>query len=138
VRSTSLSPYTDNPAAVVSKAYDVMDEVVKSGVIPGDVVVDLRYNGGGNFLNVVGFAKELAGLVGPDGRIWVITGRTTNSAAIVFTALLKAEGKGRTRIVGEEASDALTFWWEGGGLAEYAAGKDPALDRILAAVKASR
>jgi hypothetical protein len=186
VRSTSLAPYTDNPAAVVGKAYDVMDEVVKSGRIPRDVVVDLRYNGGGNFLNIVGFAKELTGLVGEDGRVWVITGRTTNSAAIVFTALLKAYGRGRTRIVGEEASDALTFWSEGGRLeapasklrlqytdgyhdwargctdlarcywpvvfhgvavgtiapdipvettfAEYAAGKDPALDRILAAI----
>jgi hypothetical protein len=190
VRSTSLAPYTDNPAAVVGKAYDVMDEVVKSGVIPKDVVVDLRYNGGGNFLNIVGFAKELTGLVGEDGHVWVITGRTTNSAAIVFTALLKAYGKGRTRIVGEEASDALTFWSEGGSVeapasklplrytdgyhdwangcrdlarcywpvvfhgvavgtispdvpvettfAEYAAGKDPALDRILAAISASR
>lgn len=116
VRSTSLSPYTDNAGAVVGKAYDVVDEVVKSGTIPKDVVVDLRYNGGGNFLNIVGFAKELAGLVGPDGGIWVVTGRTTNSAAIVFAALLKAEGKGRTRIVGEDASDALTFWSEGGAV----------------------
>ncbi len=186
VRSTSLSPYTDNAGAVVGKAYDVVDDVVKSGVLPKDVVVDLRFNGGGNFLNIVGFARELAGLVGPDGGIWVVTGRTTNSAAIVFTALLKAEGRGRTRIVGEEASDRLTFWSEGGGLeapasklplrytdgyhdwangctdltrcywpvvfhgvavgsispdlpvettfAEYAAGKDPPLDRILAEI----
>jgi hypothetical protein len=190
VRSTSLSPYTDNPAAVVGKAYDIVDEVVKSGTIPKDVVVDLRYNGGGNFLNIVDFATELTGLVGEDGRVWVITGRTTNSAAIVFTALLKANGKGRTKIVGEEVSDNLTFWSEGGRLeapasklrlsytdgyhdwahgctdlarcywpvvfhgvavgtlspdvpvettfAEYAAGKDPAMDRILAAIRASR
>jgi hypothetical protein len=190
VRSTSLSPYTDDRGAVVGKAYDIVDAAVKSGTIPKDVVVDLRYNGGGNFLNIVDFAKELTGLVGEDGRVWVITGRTTNSAAIVFTALLKANGKGRTKIVGEEVSDALTFLSEGGGLeapasklplrytdgyhdwargctdlarcywpvvfhgvavgtlspdipvettfAEYVAGKDPAMDRILAAIRASR
>jgi C-terminal processing protease CtpA/Prc len=98
------------------KAYSIIDEVVKSGRTPKDVIVDLRYNGGGNFLNVTNFTTELAGLVGPSGHIYVITGRATNSAAIVFTALLKAATHGRTTIVGEEASDNLWFWSEGQNL----------------------
>lgn len=113
IRSNSLSPFTDDAYAVQVKAYSIMDEVVKSGRRPTDVIVDVRYNGGGNFLNITNFTTELAGLVGPDGHIYVVTGRATNSAAIVFTALLKAATHGRTTIVGEEASDNLWFWSEG-------------------------
>jgi hypothetical protein len=116
VRSTSLSPYTDDPLAVQIKAYSIMDKVIRSGRPPADVVVDLRYNGGGNFLNITNFTTELVGLIGPSGHIYVITGRATNSAAIVFTALLKGQARGRTTIVGEEASDNLWFWSEGGTL----------------------
>lgn len=116
VRSTSLSPYTDEPMAVQSKAYSIMEKVIRSGRAPDDVVVDLRYNGGGNFLNITNFSTELAGLTAPRGHIYVITGRATNSAAIVFTALLKGQARGRTTIVGEEASDNLWFWSEGGAL----------------------
>jgi C-terminal processing protease CtpA/Prc len=116
VRSTSLSPYTDAPMMVQIKAYAIMEQVIRSGGAPTDVVVDLRYNGGGNFLNITNFATELVGLIGPSGHVYVITGRATNSAAIVFTALLKGQARGRTTIVGEEASDNLWFWSEGGTL----------------------
>jgi len=113
IRSNSLSPYTDDAFLVQIKAYSIIDDVVKSGRLPKDVIVDLRYNGGGNFLNITNFTTELAGLVGRDGHIYVITGRATNSAAIIFTALLKAATHGRTVIVGEEPSDNLWFWSEG-------------------------
>ncbi len=115
VRSTSLSPY-EGEIAVQTKAYDIIDDVVKSGKIPGDVIVDLRYNGGGNFFNILAFSVELPKLVGPEGRVYVLTGRATNSAAIVFTALLKANAAGRMTQVGEEVSDDLRFWSEGGRL----------------------
>ncbi|HLZ74107.1 hypothetical protein [Phenylobacterium sp.] len=113
VRSTSLSPYTDDAFAVQLKAYLIVDKAFKSGHTPTDVVVDLRYNGGGNFLNITNLTTELVQLIGPRGHVYVITGRATNSAAIVFTALLKAGTHGRTTIVGEEASDNLWFWSEG-------------------------
>jgi hypothetical protein len=112
IRSTSLSP-NEGEIAVQLKAYLIVDGVVKSGQLPSDVVVDLRYNDGGNFLNITNFTSELIGLVGPQGHVYVITGRATNSAAIAFTALLKTGTHGRTKIVGEEPSDNPWFWSEG-------------------------
>ena len=112
IRSTSLSPY-EGENTVQRKAYGIVDEVVKSGKAPDDVVVDLRYNAGGNLFNILNFAVELPKLVGPKGRVYVVTGRATNSAAIVLTALLKANSRGRMTQVGEEPSDDLRFWSEG-------------------------
>jgi len=113
IRSTSLSPYSDDFGVVQIKAYSIMDKAFHAARPPSDLIVDLRYNGGGNFLNITSFTTELAGLIGPSGHIYVITGRATNSAAIIFTALLKASAKGRTTIIGEEPSDNLWFWSEG-------------------------
>src|SRR5260221_6728636 len=89
VRSNSLSPYTDDFGAVQIKAYSTIDQAFIAARPPVAAIVDLRYNGGGNFLNITNFATEISGLVGPRGHIYVITGRATNSAAIVLTALLK-------------------------------------------------
>jgi len=189
VRSTSLASPGDE-MSVQRKAYEVVDGAVKSGRRPRDLVVDLRYNGGGNLFNVLSLAVELPKLVGPRGRVYVVTGRATNSAAIVFAALLKAHAPERTTIAGEEVSDDLWFWSEGGDLrapasrlplhyadgfhdwahgcedlsrcywpvvfhgvavgslapdlpvdltfADYAAGRDPVLDRILAEIANGR
>lgn len=113
IRSTSLSPYTDAPYAVVIKAYMIMDKLVKSAKRPDAIIVDLRYNGGGNFFNIIDFTKELTGFLKPDGHLYVLEGRATFSAAISFTALLKSEAHGRATLVGEEASDNPWFWSEG-------------------------
>lgn len=112
IRSTDIS----RASAVLPKAYNIMDQLVKPGHRPHDAIVDLRFNDGGNFFNIIDFSKELAELIPPDGRIYVITGRTTLSAAIVFAALLKAEAKGRARIVGEPVGDNLEWWSEGNTL----------------------
>ena len=116
IRSTSLDPYTDDPDAVLLKAYMIIDTIFKDRRFPSDIIVDLRFNGGGNFFNIIDFTRELAGLCGSNGHFYIIIGRATNSAAIIFTALLKASLPGRTSIVGEEASDHLWFWSEGGML----------------------
>jgi hypothetical protein len=116
IRSTSISPYTDDAYAVLGKAYKIMDQLVKPGQRPHDAIVDLRFNGGGNLFNIIDFSKELTELIPPDGRIYVITGRATLSAAIVFAALLKAQSKGRTLIVGEPVSDNLQWSSEGNTL----------------------
>jgi hypothetical protein len=49
----------------------------------------------------------------PNGRIYVLTGRGTNSAAIALAALLKGSAPDRTRFVGEHPSDNAAFWAEG-------------------------
>src|SRR5581483_3599064 len=117
VRSTALSSHT-----VEVNAYRMVDAVVKSGRLPDNVVVDLRFNEGGDFFNVLAVSTELVKMTESRGRIYVITGRATNSAAIVFTALLKGHAPDRTRIVGEEISDREWFWSEGGQLMAPASG----------------
>lgn len=112
IRSTDLS----RSSVVLPKAYVIMDDMVKPGHRPHDAIVDLRFNGGGNFFNIIDFAAELAALIPPDGHIYVITGRATFSAAIVFEALLKGNAKGRTVIVGEPVGDNPQWWSEGNAL----------------------
>ena len=112
IRSTDLS----RASSVLPKAYLIMDDLVKPGHRPHDAIVDLRFNDGGNFFNIIDFATELTALIPPDGHIYVITGRTTLSAAIVFEALLKGNAKGRATIVGEPIGDNPQWWSEGNTL----------------------
>lgn len=111
VRSTSLSSHK-----VDVSAYHMVDELINSGQLPRAVVVDLRYNEGGDFFNVLNLANEILKMTEPRGGIYVITGRATNSAAIIFTALLKGGAPSRTKVVGEEISDRPWFWSEGATL----------------------
>jgi hypothetical protein len=117
VRSTSLSSHK-----VEINGYRMIDTLVRSGRLPDAVVVDLRYNEGGDFFNVLILATEIVKLTEPAGRTYVITGRATNSAAIIFAALLKAGAPERTKIVGEGISDHEWFWSEGGSLTAPASG----------------
>lgn len=113
VRSTGIYPIGENAPPVESRAFAVMADAVRDGTPPRHVIVDLRYNEGGNFLAITNFAAELAAMTAPDGRLYVITGRATNSAAIAFAALLKGAAPDRTNFVGEHPGDNPAFWAEG-------------------------
>ena len=52
IRSTSLSPYSDDAYAVASKAYKIVDDLVRPWQRRHDAIVDLRYNGGGNLFKI--------------------------------------------------------------------------------------
>jgi hypothetical protein len=80
------------------------------------VIVDLRYNMGGNFYNTILFSQMLPGLVAPDGRILVLTGPVTFSAAIVTASMLKMHGGERVSFVGDHMGDDDRFWAEGRNL----------------------
>jgi hypothetical protein len=81
---------------------------------PRFVVVDLRLNQGGNFFNTILFTDGLPRLLPPDGRIFVLIGRATFSAALTTTAFLRSNGGNRTTLIGETIGDADRFWAEGG------------------------
>ena len=83
---------------------------------PRCVIVDLRFNAGGNYFNAVLFAEALPRLLPPRGKVFVLVGRNTFSAAIVTAALLKEYGGQRVILVGETMGDASHFWAEGGEL----------------------
>lgn len=98
---------------------------------PSSLVVDLRFDRGGDYTKTWAFAKGLPSRLPPDARIWLLTSSWTFSAGITTAAALVEAGKGRVRIVGEPVGDRLEFWAEGGMMplpnirlqVYYAAGK---------------
>jgi len=83
-------------------------------VQPCNVILDLRYDDGGDFTNTYGFARDLPKLIPPAGRILVLTGPATFSAGISTAAFVKHAGQARVVIVGESVGDRLQFFSEGG------------------------
>jgi hypothetical protein len=80
---------------------------------PKFVIVDLRLNLGGDFFNTITFAQALPKLVPQDGRVFVLVGPSTFSAALVTAAMLKANGGDQVTLAGEPMGDHSTFWSEG-------------------------
>jgi hypothetical protein len=76
---------------------------------PKYVIVGLRFNGG-EFFNTILFAQALPKLIPQDGRIFVLVGPGTFSAALVTAAMLKANGGERAILVGETMGDNGQFW----------------------------
>ena len=83
-------------------------------VQPCNVILDLRYDDGGDFVNTYGFARELPKLIPRGGQIIMLTGPVTFSAGISTAAFVKHAGQGRVVIVGEAVGDRLQFFSEGG------------------------
>ena len=83
---------------------------------PARVVMDLRFNTGGNLDLADPFFRRIAALswARERGRLFIITGRATFSAGITPVALLRQLT--RAIIVGEPAGDDLDFWAEGGNV----------------------
>jgi len=80
---------------------------------PCAAILDMRYNGGGDYTNTYRFAHLLPELIAPGGRMFVLTGPSTFSAAITTTAFLKDAGGDRVTILGEPVGDRLAFFSEG-------------------------
>ena len=78
---------------------------------PGHVIVDLRADGGGNYLLARSFAKRIDSLV--PGKVFIVTDGGTFSAALVTVAFLKYFAGGRAQIVGQHVGDNEQFWAEG-------------------------
>jgi hypothetical protein len=150
---------------------------------PAKVVIDLRFNTGGNLDLAEPMLRRLAALPlsRVRGRLFIVTGRATFSAGIYHAAFLRE--KTRAVFVGEPVGDNIDFWSEGGNVvlpnsrltlhyadrfhsyslreypdrkpyvrdlsleslapdivveqsfAQYLAGRDPALDEVIAYVR---
>jgi hypothetical protein len=79
----------------------------------GHIVLDLRFNDGGDYQSVYHAMRALPKRLAPDGRLDILTDETTFSAAIITAVLAKHDAAGRARIVGSAAGDGLAFWAEG-------------------------
>jgi hypothetical protein len=78
-----------------------------------NVILDMRFNGGGNLQLTRQFMVSLPGRVAPDGRVFVLTSPWTFSAAISSTGYIKQAGGASVVLVGEPVGDRLQFWAEG-------------------------
>ncbi len=81
---------------------------------PCGAILDLRYDGGGDYTLTSAFAHALPRLVRPPGRIALITGPDEFSAGITTAAFVKDAGGARVTIVGAPVGDRLDFYSEGG------------------------
>jgi hypothetical protein len=78
---------------------------------PRNLVVDMRFNGGGDLNTTRAFMRGLPEIV--PGRIFVLTSPWTFSAAISSVAYLKQASPDRVTIVGEPVGDRLMMFSEG-------------------------
>jgi hypothetical protein len=83
---------------------------------PRHVIVDQRFNGGGDLNNTRDLMKAIPGAIRDGGRIFVITSARTFSAGISSVGYLKQAGGAAVTIVGQPVGDVLDFWAEGTGL----------------------
>jgi hypothetical protein len=94
------------------KLQGLLDQVVAPRR-PRYVIVDLRLNTGGNLGNTVLFAQALPKLIAPGGKIFVLVGPVTFSAAIVTVSMLRGHGGDDVMLLGEPMGDDAKFWAEG-------------------------
>ena len=80
---------------------------------PCNIIFDLRFNTGGDYTKAARFASHLPDLVPPNGRVYLLTGPQTFSAAITTIAFVKQAAGARAIILGESVGDRLTSYGEG-------------------------
>ncbi|MCG7504733.1 peptidase S41 [Mesorhizobium retamae] len=110
LRSNSINGLGETPLQLK------LGEILAKSVVakhPRAVVIDLRFNNGGDFFNTILFSQALPKLMPRDGRIMVLVGRATFSAALVTAAMLKGASQGNVMLIGEPMGDAGHFWAEG-------------------------
>jgi len=81
-------------------------------------VLDLRMDGGGDYMETLDFSKQLASRVAPDGKLFILTDRNTFSAAIVTLARTRYFAGRRAVVLGEHPGDSERFWAESGARLE--------------------
>ena len=79
------------------------------------VIVDLRFNTGGNLGTAEGFFRQLTEHrdLAEGSRLMVLTDQATFSAGLFHAAQLRAAG---ATLIGREPGDRLDFWAEGGNV----------------------
>lgn len=79
---------------------------------PWTLIVDLRFDIGGNMLTTIDFMRRLPTLASQ--RVYLLVGPYTFSAGIISAAALKKAGGAKVTVVGDELGDRPQFWSEGG------------------------
>jgi len=95
-----------------------VDHAIRAAIALGPhpwrrIVLDLRFNGGGEYPAVYRALRALVDSLASGGRLAILTNDATFSGAIITTALVKHFAGPRALILGEPAGDRLTFYAEG-------------------------
>ncbi len=80
---------------------------------PRVVIVDLRFDQGGNFTTTAGLMKHLTDLADSVQHVYMLTSGWTFSAGDVSLALAKAHGGDKVSVLGEPVGDRIRLWAEG-------------------------
>jgi len=80
---------------------------------PKFVIVDMRFNSGGDYLLTAGFMRGLPRLL-PQANFYVLISPLTFSAAMTSSAFIKYAGGSRAMFVGDLPGDRMRFRAEGG------------------------
>ncbi len=80
---------------------------------PRFIIVDQRFNMGGDLNTTRALMQAVPGIVGEDGVVFAITSGRTFSAGIASLGYLKQAAGDRLVIVGAPIGDELEFWAEG-------------------------
>ena len=78
------------------------------------IVLDVRFNPGGNYHLVWPFIKSAKHLLSTDQPFYIITGNGTFSAGVITVAYAKKVFGKQAIIIGEPMGDRLQFWADGG------------------------
>jgi hypothetical protein len=116
LRSNEIDGDDGNPFTLERKLLDILaHEVIPEH--PRYVIVDLRLNSGGNFLSTIVFSQALPQVLAPEGKVLVLVGPNTFSAAIVTAAMLIESGGSSVQLLGTGMADNERFWAEGSRIA---------------------
>lgn len=83
---------------------------------PRAIVLDNRYNHGGNLARTGAFALDLPAMVPENGTVYVLTSNQTFSAGIYTSFFPKSADPAKTLVVGTRVGDRERFWAEGGSV----------------------
>ncbi|HEY8683800.1 MAG TPA: hypothetical protein VIM06_11570, partial [Rhodanobacter sp.] len=81
---------------------------------PSNLIIDLRFDIGGNLLTTLDFMRQLPDAV--RGHTYLLVGSYTFSAGIISAAAIKKSGGSHVTVVGDEVGDRAHFWSEGANL----------------------
>ena len=99
-------------ASVRSFVAEVRERIAEDG--PTDIIVDNRFNPGGDLTRTAAFALDLPFMIPERGKVYVLTSNATFSAGIYTSFYPKAAAPDRTVVVGERVGDRERFWAETG------------------------
>ncbi|MEO6928015.1 MAG: hypothetical protein ABI190_02520 [Casimicrobiaceae bacterium] len=83
---------------------------------PRAIIVDLRFDQGGDFTTTASLMKQLTTLSPAVQHVYVLTSAWTFSAGDVSVALAKDHGGANVSILGEPVGDRIRMWAEGSDL----------------------